>query len=123
MAAFLGGELRSGIETVLDCVGFDHLLEGTDMVFTGEGCIDGQSLRGKVVSGVARRAKAAAYPVTVVAGAVGDGAEGAYELGVSGMFSINRRAEDFSVSKFKTKENFSAAMDAILGLLAAWEQR
>ena len=56
-------------------------------------------------------------------GAVGDGAEGAYELGVSGMFSINRRAEDFSVSKFKTKENFSAAMDAILGLLAAWEQR
>lgn len=123
VAAFLGGELRSGIETVLDCVGFDHLLEGTDMVFTGEGCIDGQSLRGKVVSGVARRAKARGVPVTVVAGAVGDGAEGAYELGVSGMFSINRRAEDFSVSKFKTKENFSAAMDAILGLLAAWEQR
>ena len=118
VVAFLGGGLRSGIETVLDCVQFDELLKGTDMVFTGEGQLDSQSLRGKVVIGVARRAAAQGVPLTAVVGSIGEGAEGAYELGVTSMFSINRRAEDFSVSRGKTKENFTATMDAIVRLLA-----
>ena len=119
IVAFLGGELRSGIETVLDCVGFDALLNNTDLVFTGEGQLDSQSLRGKVIAGVARRAAAKAVPVVAVVGAVGEGAEEAFSLGVTAVFSINRRAEDFSVSRYRTRENFSATMDNILRLLAA----
>lgn len=118
IVAFLGGELKSGIETVLDCVHFDELLQETDMVFTGEGQLDSQSLRGKVVIGIARRAAAQNVPVTAIVGAIGEGAEGAYDLGVTSVFSINRRAEDFSVSRYKTKENFTATMDAIIRLLA-----
>ena len=118
VVAFLGGALKSGIETVLDCVGFDELLRETDMVFTGEGQLDSQSLRGKVVIGIARRAAAKKVPVIAVVGSIGEGAEGAYELGVTSVFSINRRAEDFSVSRHKTRENFSATMDAIIRLLA-----
>ena len=118
VVAFLGGALKSGIETVLDCVRFDELLQETDMVFTGEGQLDSQSLRGKVVIGIARRAAAQQVPVVAVVGSIGEGAEGAYELGVTSVFSINRRAEDFSVSRHKTKENFSATMDAIVRLLA-----
>ena len=118
VVAFLGGALKSGIETVLDCVGFDELLRDTDMVFTGEGQLDSQSLRGKVVIGIARRAAAQKVPVIAVVGSIGEGAEGAYDLGVTGVFSINRRAEDFSVSRHKTKENFTATMDAIIRLLA-----
>lgn len=118
IVAFAGGRLKSGIETVLDCVRFDDLLRDTDMVFTGEGQLDSQSLRGKVVIGIARRAAAQQVPVTAIVGSVGDGAEGAYELGVTSVFSINRRAEDFSVSRHKTKENFTATMDAIIRLLA-----
>lgn len=118
VVAFLGGELRSGIETVLDCVRFDALLENTDMIFTGEGQLDSQSLRGKVVIGVARRAKSKHVPVIAVVGAIGEGAEGAYNEGVTSVFSINRRAEDFSVSCDKTKENFTGTMDSILRLLA-----
>lgn len=117
VVAFLGGELRSGIETVLDCVQFDALLEGTDMVFTGEGQLDSQSLRGKVIIGVARRAKEKNVPVIAVVGAIGEGAEGAYDEGVTSVFSINRRAEDFSVSRGKTKENFTATMESIIRLL------
>ena len=116
--AFTGGQLKSGIETVLDCVRFDDLLRDTDMVFTGEGQLDSQSLRGKVVIGIARRAAAQQVPVTAIVGSVGEGAEGAYDLGVTSVFSINRRAEDFSVSRHKTKENFTATMDAIIRLLA-----
>lgn len=118
IVAFMGGQLKSGIETVLDCVEFDRLLEETDMVFTGEGQLDSQSLRGKVVIGIARRAAAQKVPVVAVVGSVGDGAEQAYEMGVSAVFSINRRAEDFSISRHKTKENFTATMDAIIRLLA-----
>ena len=118
VVAFLGGVLKSGIETVLDCVGFDELLQDTDMVFTGEGQLDSQSLRGKVVIGIARRAAAQQVPVIAVVGSIGEGAEGAYELGVTSVFSINRRAEDFSVSRHKTRENFSATMDSIVRLLA-----
>ena len=118
VVAFLGGELRSGIETVLDCVQFDALLKDTDLVFTGEGQLDSQSLRGKVVIGVARRAKEKNVPVVAVVGAIGEGAEGAYNEGVTSVFSINRRAEDFSISRSKTKENFTATMDSIIRLLA-----
>ena len=63
MAAFCGAQLRMGIDAVLDAVGFDSLLPGTDMVFTGEGKIDSQSARGKVVSGVAARCRKAGVPV------------------------------------------------------------
>ena len=118
VVAFLGGALKSGIETVLDCVGFDELLRQTDLVFTGEGQLDSQSLRGKVVIGIARRAAAQKVPVIAVVGSIGEGAEGAYDLGVTSVLSINRRAEDFSVSRHKTKENFSATMDSIVRLLA-----
>ena len=46
--------LQMGIETVLDTVKFDEIIEDADMIFTGEGRIDTQSLRGKVVIGVGR---------------------------------------------------------------------
>ena len=117
IVAFLGGTLRSGIDTVLDTVGFDKLLQGADMVFTGEGRIDSQSIRGKVVIGVAGRAAKQGVPVTVIVGAVGDGAEAAYERGVTAIFSINRKAQDFEKSRYHTKENFTATMDAIVRLL------
>ena len=118
IVAFLGGKLQSGIETVLACVRFDELLAGADMVFTGEGQMDSQSLHGKAVIGIAGRAAKKHVPVTVIVGSVGDGAEGGYEMGVSAIFSINRRAESFDISRGKTRQNFEATMDAIVRLLA-----
>ena len=114
--SFLGAELRSGIETVLELVRFDDLLEGADMVFTGEGQIDSQSLRGKAVIGVSRHAAGKKVPVTVVAGSIGEGAEGAYEQGVSAIFSINRSAMDFERSRYLSDSNLEKTMDSILRL-------
>jgi len=57
VVAFFGGRLAPGIETVLDTLDFNSLLENADIILTGEGKIDKQSLRGKVIVGVARRAK------------------------------------------------------------------
>jgi glycerate kinase len=61
MVAFFNSSLMSGIEVVLDTVGFDDLLEGADLAISGEGKLDVQSLRGKVVIGVARRTKNIAF--------------------------------------------------------------
>lgn len=116
VVAFLGGQLRPGIEAVLDTVGYEKLLEGADVVFTGEGRIDSQSLHGKVISGVASRAKAQGVPVVAVVGSIGDGIEDAYGLGVNAIFSINRKAEDFSVSRYHSRENLAATVENILRL-------
>ena len=111
VVAFLGGSLRPGIEAVLDMTGFDDLLDGTDLVFTGEGRIDSQSLRGKVVIGTAHRAKAKNVPVIAVVGDIGPGAEGAYDHGVTALVSISRRPVDFSICRAWSRESLEKAME------------
>lgn len=119
MAAFCGAQLRMGIDAVLDAVGFDSLLLGTDMVFTGEGKIDSQSARGKVVSGVAARCRKAGVPVVAVVGQIGQGFEEMYQQGLTAVFSINRAAQPFAESRFHAGENLALTMENIARLLAA----
>ncbi len=119
MIAFFGSRLQMGIETVLDTVGFDKMMCGADVVFTGEGKMDSQSLRGKVVIGVSRRAQKAGVPVVVIAGGLDEGLEPAYEMGVSAAFSINRLPQDFSVSRYASRENMKFAMENIVRLWKA----
>lgn len=119
MAAFCGAQLRMGIDAVLDAVGFDSLLPGTNVVFTGEGKIDSQSARGKVVSGVAARCRKAGVPVVAVVGQIGQGFEEMYQQGLTAVFSINRAAQPFAESRFHAGENLALTMENIARLLAA----
>ena len=119
MAAFCGAQLRMGIDAVLDAVGFDSLLPGTDVVFTGEGKIDSQSARGKVVSGVAARCRKAGVPVVAVVGQIGQGFEEMCQQGLTAVFSINRAAQPFAESRFHAGENLALTMENIARLLAA----
>lgn len=83
LVAFLGAGLRSGIDVVLETAGFEDLLADADAVVTGEGSFDSQSLRGKVIHGMAARARAAGVPVHVLAGRVAEGLEPEYaHLGI-----------------------------------------
>lgn len=116
MAAFLGSKLLPGIEIVLDTVGFDKALESADLVLTGEGRLDTQSLRGKVVIGVARRAKVRGVPVVAVVGGYDTGLDAVYQEGVSAVFSINRLPEPLEVSGPLTRENFALTLRNILRL-------
>ncbi|MDR1098293.1 MAG: glycerate kinase [Tannerella sp.] len=119
MIAFFGSRLQMGIETVLDTVRFDRLLEGADIVFTGEGKIDTQSLRGKAVIGVARRAKRHAVPVIAVAGDIGDNIEEAYNEGVTAIFSINRVAIPFEKARPRAPDDLRLTIDSLMRLIAA----
>jgi len=119
MVAFLGAQLRMGIEAVLDAVSFDALLGDADLVFTGEGKLDTQSLRGKVVIGVARRAKKKGVPVVAIVGDIGDAIEAAYAEGVAGVFSINRVAVPFVEAKRRSQSDLALTIDNLMRFLKA----
>lgn len=119
--AFLGGTLKSGIDIVKETVNFERHLIGADVVITGEGRIDGQSLRGKVVCGVAKASKAHGVPVLVIAGDIAPDAKAAYQLGVSAMFSTNRRPMAFADAKEFSHENYRAVLRDVLCCIRAAE--
>ena len=84
----LGGRRVSGVQAVLEAVGFDALVEVADLVVTGEGSFDWQSLRGKVVAGVAEAALATATPAVVIAGQSLVGRRETMALGISGIYAV-----------------------------------
>jgi glycerate kinase len=114
IVAFLNGSLKSGIQTILDLIHFDDIITGTDLIFTGEGKIDSQSLRGKAVIGIAERASKKGIPVIAIVGAIGEDAEKAYNMGVSSIFSINRAAIAFEESRYQSRENLAATIESLM---------
>lgn len=87
----LGAELRSGVETVLDLIGFDECVRDADLVITGEGNMDEQSAAGKAPVGVARRAKRYGKPVVAVVGGRADNLDAVYGQGVDLVLPVCRR--------------------------------
>lgn len=90
----LGASVRPGIDVLLDLLGFDELLAGATLVVTGEGCLDGQTLRGKAPAGVAAAARARGVPVAVVCGRVELSAERLDAVGVGAAYALSDLAAD-----------------------------
>lgn len=87
LMVFLGGTLKSGIETVLDLIKFDDRLSGVSLVVTGEGRADWQSCFGKVMQGIGSRCRRHGIPAVALVGGMGDGAEQIYGCGISSMMT------------------------------------
>lgn len=118
-ATFLGAKLQMGIETVLELVDFDRLAADADLVITGEGRLDSQSLRGKVVIGVARRAKRLGVPVAALVGSCELPAAAVYEAGVSGIFPIHPQLMPLSEAMAHTREHLAFTAGNMLRFAAA----
>jgi len=86
--AFLDAQFRPGIEVVAELAGLEAAVQGADLVITGEGRFDAQTLRGKTPFGVARVAKRHGVPVVVVAGTLGEGYQELYGHGIDAAFAI-----------------------------------
>ncbi len=82
LKVFVGGEMKPGIDTVLDLIGFDCIIKDADLVVTGEGCTDRQSCFGKAICGIGERAKKAGVPAVALSGSAGPGAEEIYKHGI-----------------------------------------
>jgi len=94
----LGGHRVPGAQAVLDAVGFPARLAAADLVVTGEGCFDWQSLRGKVVAGVAHSALQVGTPVVVVAGQVLVGRREAQSIGIESAYPVARTPAEVEAS-------------------------
>ena len=117
--AFLRAVLKPGIECVLDTIGFDAMLEDAELVITGEGRIDSQSVHGKVISGIAKRTRSRGIPLIALVGGIAEGAEAGYDLGVTAMFGIDRSAQDFHVFAADSAKYYQRTLEDILRLIAA----
>ncbi|WP_434707208.1 glycerate kinase [Pseudomonas sp. R1-1] len=86
--AFLGAQFQAGVEVVAELVGLADAVKDADLVITGEGRFDAQTLRGKTPFGVARIAKQHGVPVVVIAGTLGDGYQELYGHGIDAAFAV-----------------------------------
>lgn len=116
---FLSGVLTPGIDLILDSIDIDSKVSGADIVVTGEGRLDAQTVMGKAPSGVARAAKRAGVPVIAFSGAVTEDAELCNEGGIDAFFPILRRIcslED-AMNESNAYENMKAAAKQVFLLI------
>lgn len=118
-AAFFGAALRPGIEVVLDLVRFDEQLKDCNLVITGEGRMDGQSLGGKVPVGVSRRAKQKGVPVVAIVGIAGPGIEPVYVEGITAVFTTNREARPFAEICNRAEADYRRTLTDLMRLVKA----
>lgn len=90
--AYLAASLQNGIDLVLKEIGAESEMEKADIVITGEGRLDGQSVMGKAPIGVARAAKKQNKTVIAFSGCIGKGAEALNDAGIDAYFAIPKGA-------------------------------
>lgn len=123
LVALLGATLRPGIELVMEAVNLEEILaQGADLVITGEGEINSQTVHGKVPVGVARLAGKYGIPVVALVGSIGEGANAVLEHGIKGFMSIVPRPVPLSFCLENTAELLADAAERLVLLLTALER-
>ena len=113
LMTFLGARLQSGIDTVLDLIHFDDLIQDASLVVTGEGRMDWQSSYGKVPCGVGKRCQKAGVPAVAIAGGILPGYEAIYEFGIQSVITTINGAMDIQQAM---KDCESLYLDAAIRL-------
>lgn len=94
--AFLGARLLPGIEAVMKLTGFEEVLKNADLVITGEGKLDGQTLHGKLIHGICKKASAYKVPVVAMCGTLEVTPEKISAIGLMAAFSLLKRPGSLS---------------------------
>jgi glycerate kinase len=116
LLAFLGADLRRGIDIVMEASQLAEKIHGADLLLTGEGRADAQTAYGKTLSGVARLAKAKGVPVVAIVGSIGEGAEALYALGVTSVFTLVPGPVSLQEAMAKAKPMLADVTERILRL-------
>ena len=117
LMAFAGGTLVPGIEAVLDVIGFSEQVKGADLVITGEGKMDGQSVQGKAPIGVAKAAKQFGIPVLAVVGDIGKDIQAVYDHGIDSVMSIVNRPMPLSTAMAESGDLLTDAVERALRMV------
>jgi glycerate kinase len=109
-------QIKAVIEMVLDEVGADKLLNNTDLVITGEGQMDNQTLQGKTPYGIAKRAQALGIPVIAISGSLGKEVEALYSK-IDGVFGIVRSPQSLTLVPLEADVNLTRTARNITAML------
>ncbi|MCY9026570.1 glycerate kinase [Priestia megaterium] len=118
LLAFLSAELKPGVDIVIEATQLENYIKNADLVITGEGRIDGQTIYGKTPIGVAKTAKKHSVPVIAIAGSIGAGSEAVYEHGISALFSVVPGAVDLSEALEKADENIERTAKNVASVIS-----
>ncbi|MDD3839793.1 MAG: glycerate kinase [Clostridia bacterium] len=116
LVAFLGAKLKSGVDIVIETTGLKEKVKDSDLVFTGEGSTDYQTLFGKAPSGVAKIAKEYGVPVVCLSGGIGENAQKLYDVGVTSLFSIVNRPMSLKESMDNSSKLIEKSVESIYRL-------
>lgn len=121
-ASFTNAKLESGIDIVLEETKLEEYIKEADLVITGEGRLDGQTVMGKVPLGVAKIAQKYGKKVIAFAGSVSEDASACNEHGIDAFFPILREVKtlDEVMEPECAKKNLSAAVEQVMRLIASW---
>ena len=122
LMVFLNGTLKSGIETVLDLVDFDEHLKDVDIVVTGEGATDWQSVFGKVMQGVGVHCQKHHIPAVAIVGSMGSGAEDIFDYGIESIITTVNNIMPLSDALNHAEELYLGAARRMFRLLKAGMQ-
>jgi len=120
LMAFLNAELRSGIDIVIEASGLEQHLKGADLVITGEGKIDRQTIYGKTPIGVARAAKKYGIPVIGIGGGISEDASVVYENGIDALMSIISYPMSLEAAMARAYDLLADAAERAIRLTQIW---
>ena len=121
LLAFLDAELMRGIDLIMDTLQLEAHIKNADLVVTGEGKIDRQTLYGKTIIGVAKVAQKHGIPVIVIAGKIGNDIDEIYKLGVTSIFSIVNQPMTLQESMEKTDYLIQSCVMNIFRIIKSYE--
>lgn len=117
LMVFLNGEMKSGIDIVIESTQLEEKIKSVDLVITGEGSIDYQTQFGKTSYGVAKLAKKYNKPLIAICGSIGEGVESLYDDGFTSIFSIGDKPMTLEESMERTPELLEKITENIMRLI------
>ena len=119
MIGFLGGHLEAGVDIVLETVGLEGRLDEADLVITGEGSVDYQTVYNKAPIGVARLAKARGIPVVAIVGSLGERYREVHDHGIDAVLAITSAPMTLEEASDRAEELVADAAEQAMRLMAA----
>lgn len=119
MIAFTNGELRAGVDIVLDTVRLDDYLPGCNLIITGEGSMDHSTIYNKAPVGVAERAKRLGIPVVGISGSLGAGFQDVHEHGIDALAAITPGPMTLDEASERAAELIANAAEQVLRFMKA----
>ena len=117
LIAFVGGQLRAGVDIVLDTVGLDDYLTDCNLVITGEGSMDHSTIYNKAPVGVAARAKRLGIPVVGISGSLGSGFQDVHDHGIDGLSAITSGPMTLDEASERASELMANTAEQVMRLL------